>query len=219
MAVAPRITQHPLWSTLEQTQNAANALAPAVAATNPALVERAKATLSYLRLVLEQANGDVIADGSLQNFHSWTQQILNELNNAQANPGQPQFLANILGAVDAISQNIGQIPVWPGPNVISSMIDEAQARLDRLQGLESETRERARIIRDHMGDELDNARTMSEHGLKSLQERGEQADALLAELGAKGTATQSFTNSVAAIISGITVTPRPAATILAIVTS
>src|ERR1700674_196429 len=36
---------------------------------------------------------------------------------------------------------------------------------------------------------------------------------------AKGTATQSFTNSVAAIISGITVTPSPAPTILAIVTS
>jgi hypothetical protein len=34
-----------------------------------------------------------------------------------------------------------------------------------------------------------------------------------------GTATQPFTNSVAAIISGITVTPMPAATILAIVTS
>jgi hypothetical protein len=69
-------------------------------------------------------------------------------------------------------------------------MEEAQHRLDRMQGLETTTRERARAVTDQIDAELERARTVTSDGIERARQNEAQANELLAQLGAKGTSSQ-----------------------------
>ena len=189
MAVASRITGHPVWTALQQAQQLAQQVPEQTRQMNPALVERTISTLEYLRSALEQVNGSVVSDGALNNFHSWTQQIATELQNSANNPGNAQFIQNLQGPVEAISQNAGQLPFLPGPTFLTAMVDEAQRRLDQMQTLETQVRERSRLVSDQIGEHLEAAQDATATGLRKAKENEDKANTLLAALGARASSS------------------------------
>lgn len=190
MALSDRVAGHPIWTMVSQAEANLENLPEEVVRHNPDLVARVKAAINFVRNGLRGPDIGLISDASLANFNSWIQQIATDLQNAINNPGNAGFILNLQGPLDSIAQNLHTMPPSGADDRLTSLLSEAQARLDRIAKYEVTAQSRARTVTDQFRSDLDEIKLAGTVAIRDLEQRTELAEKLLAELGAKGTSSQ-----------------------------
>ena len=196
MPISERVRQHPLTAALDQADAELSTIPPEMYQSNPVLLQRLAPTFASLRTRLESADSQVLADQTLANFHSWTQAVVTASQNLRANPGNPQFTQEIQNNLDAIAQNLYQIPTQSDNTQMHVLLEEARNRLEAIQATEATARDRARSASDQIQSELAKAQEAAVDGLERTKNTTDQADQLLAELGAKGTSSSYLETAI-----------------------
>jgi hypothetical protein len=157
----------------------------------PDVLSRLRATVSVLRERFADPAVAAISEGALNNVNGWLQVIANELQSAvnQNNPSVMVANGQLVNNLEAISGNFGSLPVSQPVEALRELTEEAQRRLNTMQGIQLEHESLWRQTKDQAARLLADAQKAKDEGLKRLQEQEIAADRLLAALGAEGTSS------------------------------
>lgn len=189
MPIPSRVAQHPLMPALSTFEQLLNQTSPTFGNQQPEIMERARLTAQFLRDRLADPTVALIADNTLTNMHSWIQACVNELQaaNSQNNPGAIANGSAFYSNLDAISQNLAQMPISQPIDKLNTLVEEGNRRLEAMQNVQLQQEGAWRTARDEQARLLEDARSEKEEGLRRLQEQEAAAGKLLAALGAQGT--------------------------------
>lgn len=191
MSVPPRVSQHAAYSSFTSLSQLVTQLPANFEAQQPNEMARTKATVSLLTERFNDSAAVAISDGALNNLQSWLQVMVSELQSAisQNNPNAIASGTNYYNHLEALGQNLGQLPVSTPSEALTAASEEAQQRLAAMQRVQIEHEAEARAARDQQQRLIREAQDAKDEGLRRLEEQELAAGKLLAALGARATSS------------------------------
>src|ERR1700759_4167271 len=97
----------------------------------PDTLARTRASLDFLRERLSDPAVAMVSETTLNNFNAWLQGAASELQSAgvQNAPAQIGPNSGFFSNLEAISQNIGQLPVGEPTEKLNTLVEEGNQRL------------------------------------------------------------------------------------------